>query len=161
VLYEMLTGHLPFEDMGQLIDPTFIPPSPRQLRPSVPPRLDETVMLALSKEPSCRPRSAAEMRGALEKAAMPFDWGAAARRALAVAAVGFMLTACLVVGGFGAISIANLLRSMPDQTPPPTTVLDSAEFAKGSEPAPTFTPTAFPTPIPALMLATCLVREAV
>ncbi|MFL7795031.1 MAG: serine/threonine-protein kinase, partial [Anaerolineae bacterium] len=156
VLYEMLTGCLPFEDMGQLIDPTFIPPSPRQLRPSVPTRLDETVMMALAKEPVHRPQSATEMRAALEKAEMPFDWGAAARRALAVAAVGLVLTTCLVVGGFGAIGVANLLRSMPDRTPPPTTTVGSAEFTTVSGAASTFAPIS----VLYLALATCPAWEA-
>jgi serine/threonine-protein kinase len=155
VLYEMLTGHLPFEDMGQLIDPTYTPPSPRQLRSSVPPRLDETVMQALAKEPSHRPRSATEMRVALEKTVMPFDWGAAARRALAVAAVGFILTACLVVGGFGAMCVANLLRSTLVQSTSPTTVVDSPGFIRASKQASAL---AF-TLIPESMFTACTVGE--
>ncbi|MBN1979193.1 MAG: serine/threonine protein kinase [Anaerolineae bacterium] len=140
VLYEMLTGSLPFEDMGQLIDPTYVPPSPRQLRPSVPPRLNEIVMQALAKEPSHRPRSATEIRGALERAATPFDWGAAARRAFAVAAVGFTLTTCLAVGGYGAMCVASLLQSTPCPTSSPTAVVTPVEVVETPGPAePTFT----------------------
>ena len=164
VLYEMLTGSLPFEDMGQLIDSTYIPPSPRQLRPSVPPGVDEIVMQALVKEPSHRPRSAAEMRVALERAATPFDWGAAARRTFAVAAAGFMLTSCLAVGGYGAMCFTDLLRSTPCPTPSPTAAVAPVEVIETTEPAePTFTvsptmgsrlptstpaPTLTPTPTP-------------
>jgi serine/threonine protein kinase len=165
VLYEMLTGSLPFEDMGQLIDPTYVPPSPHQLRPSVPLRLDEIVMRALAKEPSYRPCSATEMRVALERAATPFDWGATARRAVAVTAVGFMLTICLSVGGYGAVCIANLFRSTPYPTSSPTAFVAPVEVVETSEPVePTFAvspttgsrlptstpaPTLTPTPTPA------------
>jgi serine/threonine-protein kinase len=180
VLYEMLTGSLPFEDMGQLIDPTYVPPSPHQLRSSIPPRLNEIVMQALAKEPSHRPRSATEMRVALERAATPFDWGAAARRAFAVAAVGFVLTTCLAVGGFGAMCVANLLRSTPCPTPSSTAVVAPVEVVETSElaeptftispttggrlttstPAPTLTPTPIPpTPTTSLTLTAGPIRE--
>ncbi len=166
VLYEMLTGDLPFEDMGQLIDPTYLPPSPQQLCPSVPRALDETVVRALAKDPAHRFRSAAEMRRALERLSMPFDWGAAARRALAVGAVGVTLTTCLAAGGFGAMCVSDLLRSTSDPTLPPVTAVAPATLVPTSEPVvptptvspteatrkPTSTPapTLTPTPVPTL-----------
>lgn len=68
-LYEMLTGRLPFES-DSIMGLAFkhineLPPPPRQLNPSVPARLDAIVMKALSKDPSERFPSAADMEKAL------------------------------------------------------------------------------------------------
>ncbi|MBF6612366.1 MAG: protein kinase [Chloroflexi bacterium] len=68
-LYEMLTGRLPFEsDSAVGLAYKHIseePPSPRAANPSVPPRLEAIVHKALSKEPTERFSSAAEMEKAL------------------------------------------------------------------------------------------------
>lgn len=72
LLYMMLTGRRPYGVAGpaavlrqQLVDQ---PPSPARLRP-VPARLDQVVQRALAKDPARRYQSAAEMRGALLRAA--------------------------------------------------------------------------------------------
>jgi serine/threonine protein kinase len=144
VLYEMLTGELPFEDMGQLIDATYMPPSPRQLCPSLPRVLDEVVMRALTKEPSRRFRTATEMREALGKAPTPFDWGALARRSFAATAVGVTLTTCLTVGGYGALRVADLIKQNQGPVLPPVVATATATPAPTSAPA-TRTPAATPT----------------
>ena len=69
VLYEMLTGSLPYkaENYNRLIVKilTTRPAPPRSLRPAIEPALEEIVLRALSFEPDQRSQSAAEMRGAL------------------------------------------------------------------------------------------------
>lgn len=64
VLFEMLTGRLPFTGDGavavamkHVAEP---PPSLRQLNPAVPPGLEALVLRALAKDPAARPRSAHE-----------------------------------------------------------------------------------------------------
>ncbi|HYP40544.1 MAG TPA: protein kinase [Chloroflexia bacterium] len=68
-LYEMLTGHIPFESdniMGLAFKHISEPPRPpRQLNPSIPMRLDALILKALAKEPSDRFASSAEMEKAL------------------------------------------------------------------------------------------------
>jgi serine/threonine-protein kinase len=68
-LYEMLTGHLPFESdsvMGLAFKHiSEAPRPPRQLNPSVPARLEAIVLKALAKEPSERFTTAADMEKAL------------------------------------------------------------------------------------------------
>jgi serine/threonine-protein kinase len=166
VIYEMLTGKLPFEDLGEMIDPAYVPMPPRQLRPSIPQALEDVVMRALAKESSRRFETAAEMRHALERVPMPFDWPAAVRRVFAVGAVGVTLTACLGVGGLGAMIARDVLSTTPTSIPtsppatetatitqtvahtatPAPTVTPAGTQVKTSTPAPTTTPT--PTPVP-------------
>ncbi len=69
VLYEMLTGRLPFEGgapvavaMKQISDP---PAPPRVHEPSIPPELDRIVLRALEKRPSERYRTAEDFAEAL------------------------------------------------------------------------------------------------
>ena len=69
VLYEMLTGRLPFTGesaievaLKHLQEP---PPPPSRLNPAVPPGLEEVVLQALAKDPAQRFASASAMRQAL------------------------------------------------------------------------------------------------
>ena len=65
ILYELLTGQLPFN----AANPTELarlhrdaaPPSPRLLNPEIPPRLDELVLRVLAKEPAVRFRTADQL----------------------------------------------------------------------------------------------------
>jgi serine/threonine protein kinase len=73
VLYEMLTRQLPFEAPTPLAmlskhikEP---PPLPRTLRPDMHPAVEAVLLRALAKDPDDRYQSAAEMAGALERAA--------------------------------------------------------------------------------------------
>jgi serine/threonine-protein kinase len=75
ILYEMLTGALPFDGptsaaiaARQLQDPV---PSPQSLNSGVPTSLNDVVMRAMQKEPERRFSSAAEMLGALTRVR---DW---------------------------------------------------------------------------------------
>jgi beta-lactam-binding protein with PASTA domain/tRNA A-37 threonylcarbamoyl transferase component Bud32 len=70
VLYELLTGRLPFEGespiaiaLRHIHDP---PPPPRRFRPDLPPRLEGIILRALAKSPQHRYRSAQEMQEDLE-----------------------------------------------------------------------------------------------
>jgi serine/threonine protein kinase len=162
VLYEMLTGVLPFDNVGLVVDPAYVPSSPRQRRSSVPKKLDEIVMRALAKDPAFRFQTAAEMRATLEQVPMPPDWGASARRAFA----GVTLAACLAAGGL-AISrcggpppplltrtptpVAETATSPPAVTP--TTSVPTVSPTATQQPAkptvtkaPTLTPTNTPPP---------------
>lgn len=73
VLYEMLTGNLPFEsgDGGYwslvMMITSREPERPSAIKPSVPPELDAIVLRAMSKEPASRP-SAGELARALRGA---------------------------------------------------------------------------------------------
>ena len=70
VLYEMLTGRLPFEADSALAVALMhlqeAPRPPSELNPSVPPRLEQIVLRAMAKEPEMRFASAGEMRQALQ-----------------------------------------------------------------------------------------------
>ena len=72
VLYEVLTGRLPFTNpnlMGLLQDiQTLAPPAPRSLRPGLNARLEQVILRALSKQPSQRFASGQEFAAALRAA---------------------------------------------------------------------------------------------
>lgn len=69
VLYEMLTGRLPFDAESSvavaLKHVQSPPPPPRKVNPAIPPALEAIVMKALAKTPAERFASAGEMRRAL------------------------------------------------------------------------------------------------
>jgi serine/threonine-protein kinase len=69
ILYEMLTGGLPFRGpdfLAQKRAQELLPPS--QAAPGLPPSLDATISRALQPDPARRFRSAAELSQALEAA---------------------------------------------------------------------------------------------
>ncbi len=65
ILYEMITGQLPFNanDAGELarLHREGIPVPPRQLNPAIPPSLELIVLKIISKEPSARYRTADQL----------------------------------------------------------------------------------------------------
>jgi serine/threonine protein kinase len=73
MLFEMLTGHVPFEadtPMAVLTRHVYEPaPSPRTLVPELSAELEAAVLCALAKDPSQRYQSAAEMAAALDRLA--------------------------------------------------------------------------------------------
>jgi serine/threonine-protein kinase len=72
VLYELLTGHVPFDGEAPvsiaLKQVSELPVPPAQLEPSVPPALEAVVMRALEKDPDHRFQDADEFIAALENA---------------------------------------------------------------------------------------------
>ncbi len=160
-LYEMLTGSLPFANIAMIADPLYSPTPPRQLRPSIPPRLEKIVMRALAKDPAYRFQSAREMEAALAQVPTPMDWKAGARRTFVGAAAVTALSTCLAVGGYVADHVrttrpahtptpALQLTTPHPVTPSPTTFTISPSPSitthPTSTPAPTFTPTNTPRP---------------
>lgn len=155
VLYEMLTGRLPFENIALILDPNYRPIPPREIRPAIPPFLEGIVLRALEKDPDRRFQSAGEMLAALERVPVPPDWSAWGRRAL----VGGALAFTLAFGGWGISRCSSVPPSTPTPipiTPPaiPTTpppkppgVSPISPTRPTSTPRPTLTPT--PTPRPA------------
>jgi serine/threonine-protein kinase len=73
VLYELLTGRLPFEGpTPAIVVRAHVhdrPPSPRGLNPALTPALERALLRALEKDPARRYQSAAEMAAALDAAA--------------------------------------------------------------------------------------------
>src|SRR2546428_6270705 len=69
ILYEMLTGKVPWSgDSAQQVMHAKLeeyPVPPRDLRPDIPPALEEVVLHALERRPERRPESALELREAL------------------------------------------------------------------------------------------------
>jgi serine/threonine-protein kinase len=79
VLYEMLTGRIPFESdnpvalaLKHIEEP---PPSPRRFNPSVPAQLEQIVLKTLAKQPESRYPSAAAMSQALKDFATASEMG--------------------------------------------------------------------------------------
>ena len=75
MLFEMLTGVVPFDDpspasvaLQQIVQP---PPSPRQLNPELSAAVEAVLLKALSKQPADRYQTGAELMDALEKAMRP------------------------------------------------------------------------------------------
>ena len=68
VLYEMVTGRVPFQ--GQALEVirkhlTELPPPPRRFNPSLPPEIESVVLRALQKDPRRRFQSASELAAAV------------------------------------------------------------------------------------------------
>lgn len=137
LIYEMLTGVLPFDNIAFVADPTYVPAPPRQLRPSIPPLLEQIVMKALIKEPAYRFQTAAEMRVALEQVPTPLDWGAAARCTFA----GVTLVTCLAAGGWGIRNCAVTSTPAATPTPPAVEIVTRTPTAAPATLAPTVSPT--------------------
>jgi serine/threonine protein kinase len=157
VLYEMLTGELPFEDLSQVLAPDYEPVPPRYYRKSVPEDLEAVVMRAMSKYPYYRFQSAEELLGALNKVGRRFDWPAIARRAVAAT----VLVAGVAAAGYGAGRImddddgpAPTATAAPVVAPVETTETPAAtETSSQVTPSPAVSPTE-----PAGMVATSTPR---
>jgi tetratricopeptide (TPR) repeat protein/uncharacterized protein YraI len=77
VLYELLTGRVPFEadtPIAVLIKQTYEPPPPpRSLNPALPEAVETALLRALAKDPADRYQSAAEMAEVLERVAAELE----------------------------------------------------------------------------------------
>ncbi|HEU4565307.1 MAG TPA: protein kinase, partial [Gemmatimonadaceae bacterium] len=106
VLYEMLTGEVPFvgPDGAVALARRFTdePPSVRAVRPSVPPGIDATVRTALARVPADRFATARELMSALTDSAPRGSLPRGMR-------IRHRLTTPVLLGGAGALTAAGLL----------------------------------------------------
>jgi serine/threonine-protein kinase len=133
VLFEMLTGRLPFEGDNDLAialqHAGEIPPQPASIVPDLPPALNAIVMKALQKAPAARYQSAADFSSALRAADLLAPWAAAPPAAGAAATVGTAGVASAAAADVPAVAaqataVTRLApASAPDAAAAPTTVL--------------------------------------
>src|SRR5215217_6321394 len=127
ILYEMLTGELPFEAEGPLATAmkhvTELPLPPRKRNPSVPEGMDALVMGLLAKKPEDRYGSAAELAEDLRRAreGLPLSFAAAAgySETVRIPAVAAVPAPGNTEGGAGPVS----LQSKPRRRKPLGTTL--------------------------------------
>ena len=117
VLYEMLTGRVPFDADSPVtialkhVSEAPVPPS--QLNPLVPPELEQVVLWVLNKNPSDRPADADQLITALEHAKVSIMSEASGQNTARMAAV-----AALAAAGAGGGGALGALVS-PEAAPPP------------------------------------------
>jgi serine/threonine-protein kinase len=91
VLYEMLTGHVPFDAEAAvtiaLKHVSEAPAAPTRVNPGIPPELEQVVLWALNKNPADRPRDADQLIAALESARAAILAGSPGERTASMAAV--------------------------------------------------------------------------
>jgi serine/threonine-protein kinase len=91
VLYEMLTGRVPFDAESAvtiaLKHVSEAPTAPTQVNEAIPPELEQVVMWALNKNPAERPRDAEQFIEALEQAKAAILAGARGQRTASMAAL--------------------------------------------------------------------------
>ncbi len=92
VLYELLTGHVPFDAEAAvtiaLKHVSEAPTAPTQYNPRIPPELEQVVLWTLNKNPADRPRDADQLIAALESARAAILTGGPGDRTASMAAVG-------------------------------------------------------------------------
>jgi serine/threonine-protein kinase len=95
VLYEMLTGRVPFEgDQAVTIALKHVaeaPVAPRQLNPAIPPDLEQAILWALNKNPQDRPSDADHFIAVLQQIRDGLVSGARGERTATFAAVGALV----------------------------------------------------------------------
>ncbi|HOU11853.1 MAG TPA: protein kinase [Anaerolineae bacterium] len=148
VLYEMLTGQMPFASVALILDPRYVPQRPRTLRAAIPQKLEDVVMCALAKEPAQRFQTMDDLRAALNNIPARFDWPRARRIFAAVAVAGG-----LVGGGVYFVPQLGPPERVPTVAPEPTltatplpTSTPTPMLAPTSTVTPTLTATGAPTP---------------
>ena len=156
LLYELLTGRLPFP--GQAPDELLaqhlhtVPVSPRRWRRDIPPALEQVVLRALAKEPELRYRSAEAMAAALQAASLVGKTSAQTDApALIPAQKGRVRSGTLsLAGGVTILSLAVIVllalfarAQVPGEQAAPTPTVTAVVLAPA---APTATPTVAPPP---------------
>ena len=131
VLYEMLTGRVPFDAESAvtiaLKHVSEAPTAPTRINARIPPELEQVVMWGLNKNPADRPQDAGQMIAALEAARASIVSGAEGQRTAAMAAVGAAAAVgagLAAAGGAAAVeNPAGAMAAVPvapvEQTPPP------------------------------------------
>jgi len=139
LLYEILTGEMPFSNIATLLHKDYAPKPPREIRAAVPVELEAAVMHALAKDPAARYQSASEMAADLDKVKQQLDWGMVGRRIF----TGVTVTAIVAGGILGAPHVTDYLERLKRPTPAPTTLVNTP---RAILPTPTYTSTPSPTP---------------
>jgi len=131
VLYEMLTGRVPFDGerpvvvaMKQINEP---PVPPRTYEPDIPPALEAVVLKALAKRPSERYRSAEEFSAALNEVRRQIDPSSTGQHTM-------------VLGAAAAAETAAQTTLMATSPPPPSQPTATTPRAAGPPPAGTSPP---------------------
>jgi eukaryotic-like serine/threonine-protein kinase len=133
VLYEMLTGRVPFDAESAvtiaLKHVSEAPPPPSSLNSSVPPELEQVVLWALNKNSIDRPANADQLISALEQAKAAIRSGERGQRTASMAA----LAGVAGVAGqryAGAVAVV----APPAAAPPPATESENGAAAVVEEP---------------------------
>jgi len=131
VLYEMLTGRVPFDAEAAVtiaLKHVSEPPSaPRAINPEIPVELDQVVMWALNKDPADRPADADQFIAALEQARAAIVSGVSAQHTASMLAIPPMAAAA------GA---AAAVTPSPASEPAPAAALAPAALAPGADGSP-------------------------
>ncbi|MGO9751733.1 MAG: Stk1 family PASTA domain-containing Ser/Thr kinase [Solirubrobacteraceae bacterium] len=126
VLYEMLTGQVPFDaESAVTIALKHVsegPPPPRSINPSIPPDLEQVVLWALNKKPEDRPQDADQFMTVLEQVREQIAAAARGEETASMAAVNAGVqsavpTALMAAGADAASAYAVAARPDEDQQP--------------------------------------------
>lgn len=116
VLYEMLTGRVPFEaetPSGTIYQHIHqAPEPPRKLNPAIPPAVEQVILRAIAKEPDRRYQTVHQFMQALQEACQPIDHPVRQPKILAWALGGILLVVAAIFGIY-----ETFLRSKVTPTP--------------------------------------------
>jgi serine/threonine-protein kinase len=134
VLYEMLTGRVPF-DAEQAVTIAIkhvseAPTAPTAINPRIPPELEQVVMWAMNKNPADRPHDADQFITALEHAKAAIVSGESGQRTAAMAAVSALAGAGAAAGA-PATAVAG---APPAPVPLPPLIDGDGAYAGGEGP---------------------------
>ena len=150
VLYELLTGALPFDGetgveaaLARLHGP---PPPPSQHVSGLDPRWDRAVLACLALEPERRFRDGAALLAALDRPAAPPAGRTTVRRAAAFSRAALLAVVLLATGGASTDHAGTVAAASPDLDTRSARGVDPGATARASDPSPVTTPTAAPGP---------------
>jgi eukaryotic-like serine/threonine-protein kinase len=136
VLYEMLTGHVPFDAEAAvtiaLKHVSEAPTAPTRINPRIPPELEQVVLWTLNKDPADRPKDADELIAALESARRSILSGSPGERTASMAAVG--AGAVLAAGTEPPVADGAKTASEGSTPPPGETTYPPALYEDGGVP---------------------------